>query len=225
MSAGIEDVALRAMAPRICDAREAFEGDDEEAERIGAGVENVPHRAVTPWNHDARRTFDSGDGEGAGRIGIGVVEVQVQCAGPAGGVPPPAKIARWAEAALAGRRSEGAEMTVRAVNEVDGAALNARYRRRTGATNVLAFAFDAPEVPSLRILGDVVVCAPVAAREAREQSKQLDAHWAHLVVHGTLHLLGYDHDEPDAAREMEAIERAILGRLGYPDPYAAEVRP
>ena len=73
--------------------------------------------------------------------------------------------------------------------------------------------------------GDVVVCAPVAAREAREQSKRLDAHWAHLVIHGTLHLLGYDHDETGAAREMEAIERALLGRLGYPDPYAAGDRP
>ena len=150
--------------------------------------------------------------------------VEVQRACPASGVPSPAKIARWAEAALAGR-SEDAEMTVRVVDEAEGAALNARYRRRAGATNVLAFAFDAPELPSLRILGDVVVCAPVAAREAREQSKRLDAHWAHLVIHGTLHLLGYDHDESGAAREMEAIERALLDRLGYPDPYAAGDRP
>ena len=150
--------------------------------------------------------------------------VEVQRACPASGVPSPAKIARWAEAALAGR-SEDAEMTVRVVDEAEGAALNARYRRRAGATNVLAFAFDAPELPSLRILGDVVVCAPVAAREAREQSKRLDAHWAHLVIHGTLHLLGYDHDESGAAREMEAVERALLGRLGYPDPYAAGDRP
>ena len=150
--------------------------------------------------------------------------VEVQRACPAPGVPSPAKIARWAEAALAGR-SEDAEMTVRVVDEAEGAALNARYRRRAGATNVLAFAFDAPELPSLRILGDVVVCAPVAAREAREQSKRLDAHWAHLVIHGTLHLLGYDHDESGAAREMEAIERSLLGRLGYPDPYAAGDRP
>ena len=150
------------------------------------------------------------------------VEVQRACVVP--DVPSPAKIAHWAVAALAGR-SEGAEMTVRVVDEAEGAALNARYRRRAGATNVLAFAFDAPELPSLRILGDVVVCAPVAAREAREQSKRLDAHWAHLVVHGTLHLLGYDHDGPDPAQEMEAAEREILGRLGYPDPYAAGARP
>ena len=142
----------------------------------------------------------------------------------ASGVPSPAKLVHWAEAALAGR-SEDARMTVRVVDEAEGAALNARYRGRAGATNVLAFAFDAPELPSLRILGDVVVCAPVAAREAREHGKPLDAHWAHLVIHGTLHLLGYDHEAPRSAQEMETIEREILARLGYPDPYAAGARP
>ena len=146
------------------------------------------------------------------------VEVQHACAAP--GVPPPAKLVQWAEAALDGR-SEDAQMTVRVVDEAEGAALNERYRGRAGATNVLAFAFDAPSLPSVRILGDVVVCAPVAAREAREHSKRLDAHWAHLVVHGTLHLLGYVHDELDSAQEMERLERAILDELGYPDPYAA----
>ena len=150
------------------------------------------------------------------------VEVQRACA--TRGVPPPAQLARWAEAALAGR-SDGAQMTVRVVDEAEGAALNERYRGRSGATNVLAFGFDAPELPAVHILGDVVVCAPVAAREAREGAKRLDAHWAHLVVHGTLHLLGYDHEEPRAAREMEAVEREVLGRLGFPDPYAAGTRP
>ena len=176
---------------------------------------------MTPRTRAAREALDGDAGEEAGPGRAGAVEVQR--ASPADGVPSSVEIARWAEAALAGR-SEGAEMTVRVVGEAEGAALNARYRRRAGATNVLAFAFDAPELPSLRILGDVVVCAPVAAREAREQSKRLDAHWAHLVVHGTLHLLGHDHDAPDSAQEMETIERTILGRLGYPDPYAAEVR-
>ena len=150
------------------------------------------------------------------------VEVQRTCAEP--GVPPAAKLAQWAEAALDGR-CDGARMTVRVVNEAEGAKLNGRYRGKAGATNVLAFAFDAPEVPSVRILGDVVVCAPVAAREALARSKRLDAHWAHLVVHGTLHLLGYDHDEPGSAGEMETLEREILHRLGYSDPYAAGERP
>ena len=146
------------------------------------------------------------------------VDVQRVCAAP--GVPPPAKLAQWAEAALDGR-SDGARMTVRVVDEAEGARLNGRYRGKTGATNVLAFAFDAPEVPTVHILGDIVVCAPVAAREACEHSKRLDAHWAHLVVHGTLHLLGYDHDDPGSAQAMETLEREILDRLGYPDPYAA----
>ena len=150
--------------------------------------------------------------------------IDVQRAYAASGVPVSGKLAKWAEAALDGR-SDGARMTVRVVDEAEGARLNERYRGRAGATNVLAFAFDAPEVPSLRILGDVVVCAPVAAREASENSKRLDAHWAHLVVHGTLHLLGYDHDEPGSAREMETLEREILDGLGYPDPYAAGDRP
>ena len=146
------------------------------------------------------------------------VDVQRVCAAP--GVPPPAKLEKWAEAALDGR-SDGARMTVRVVDEAEGARLNERYRGKTGATNVLAFAFDAPEVPTVHVLGDVVVCAPVAAREATEHSKRLDAHWAHLVVHGTLHLLGYDHDEPGSAQAMETLEREILDGLGYPDPYAA----
>ena len=146
------------------------------------------------------------------------VEVQHACVDP--GVPPPAKLVRWAEAALDGR-TQDARMTVRVVDEAEGARLNERYRGRTGATNVLAFAFDAPELPAARILGDVVVCAPVAAREALEHAKRLDAHWAHLVVHGTLHLLGYDHDDPGSARVMETLERKILDELGYPDPYAA----
>jgi probable rRNA maturation factor len=150
------------------------------------------------------------------------VEVQHACAAP--DIPPPVKLVRWAEAALDGR-SQDARMTVRVVDEAEGAMLNERYRGRTGATNVLAFTFDAPELPEVRILGDVVVCAPVAAREARAQSKRLDAHWAHLVVHGTLHLLGFDHAEPGSAREMETLEREILDGLGYPDPYAAGVGP
>ena len=146
--------------------------------------------------------------------------VEVQHASAAPDVPPPAKLVEWAERALEGR-SEDARMTVRVVDEDEGAMLNERYRGRTGATNVLAFVFDAPELPSVRILGDVVVCAPVAAREALEHSKRLDAHWAHLVVHGTLHLLGFDHDEPGSAQEMETLEREILDELGYPDPHAA----
>ena len=151
------------------------------------------------------------------------VAVQHACA--VNGIPATAKLVQWADAVLEGRL-EGAQMTVRVVGETEGAALNERYRKRSGATNVLAFGFDAPELPDApelsdtNILGDVVVCAPVVEREARAHSKPLDAHWAHLVIHGTLHLLGYDHDEPDSARAMEAVEVEVLGSLGYSDPYA-----
>ena len=189
---------------------------------MSSEVEGVAPRTMPPRTHGVREALDGGEGEGTGRSSAGTVGIQ--CACPTDGVPSPAKLVQWAEATLAGR-SEAAGMTVRVVDEAEGAALNARYRHRTGATNVLAFAFDAPELPALRILGDVVVCAPVAAREAREQSKRLDAHWAHLVIHGTLHLLGHDHEDPRSAQEMEAVEREILARLGYPDPYAAGARP
>ena len=142
------------------------------------------------------------------------VAVQRACA--ASGVPPPAKLVQWAEAALAGR-SQGAQMTVRVVDEKEGADLNERYRRRPGPTNVLAFAFDAPALPAARILGDVVVCAPVAAREAREHAKRLDAHWAHLVVHGTLHLLGYDHDSEESRAAMWRQQAQVLAGLTSED--------
>ena len=151
-------------------------------------------------------------------------DVAVQRACEARGIPATSRLVQWAEAVLEGRL-EGAQMTVRVVGESEGARLNERFRRRSGATNVLAFAFDAPELPTTRILGDVVVCAPVAEREARAHSKLLDAHWAHLVIHGTLHLLGYDHHEPDSAREMEAVEVEILGSFGYPDPYVEGAGP
>jgi probable rRNA maturation factor len=97
-------------------------------------------------------------------------------------------------------------------------ALNERWRGRPKPTNVLSF----PAAPSLRgrQLGDLVVCAPVVAREAREQGKSLAAHWAHMVVHGTLHLQGYDHEQARDATVMEARERVLLAKLGFPDPYS-----
>ncbi len=147
------------------------------------------------------------------------VEVEIQYAAAGDGVPGRGEIASWVEAALAGRRNN-AELTVRIVDEAEITALNRRFRRRDRATNVLSFAVG--EMPGVRhpLLGDVVVCAPVVKREAREQQKAERAHWAHMVVHGTLHLLGYDHKAPVEAETMERIERAILDGLGYEDPYA-----
>ena len=112
-----------------------------------------------------------------------------------------------------------AQLTVRLVDTEEGVALNQDYRHRQGATNVLSFPFGEPFQMQPPLLGDVVICAPVVAAEARQQNKSLLAHWAHLVVHGTLHLLGYDHLGDNQAQEMEALEIMILAQLGFPDPY------
>ena len=116
----------------------------------------------------------------------------------------------------------GAQLTVRIVDEAEGTELNERYRHRTGPTNVLSFPFEQPALLQPPLLGDIVLCAPVVAREAAAQGKAPAAHWAHLVVHGVLHLLGHDHEDERQAEEMEALERDILATLGLPDPYAAE---
>ena len=134
------------------------------------------------------------------------------------GVPGEAELGRWAAAALAGRR-DGAELAIRIVDEAESARLNATYRHKQGATNVLSFPAELPAAVPLPLLGDLVICAPVVTREAREQGKAPAAHWAHLVVHGCLHLLGYDHEQEAEAEEMESLEREILAGMGYPDPY------
>jgi probable rRNA maturation factor len=147
------------------------------------------------------------------------LELDLQDVSASGRVPTREDLARWAQAALAGRR-ECAELSIRVVDEPEGAELNQRYRGRPGATNVLSFPFEPPPgVPELALLGDLVICAPVVEREAEEQGKPLPAHWAHLVIHGMLHLLGYDHQDPAQAAEMEALETRILGGLGFPPPY------
>lgn len=133
-------------------------------------------------------------------------------------LPGEGEFRRWAEAALAGRRDE-AELCIRVVGEDEGRALNARYRGKAYATNVLSFPAELPPELGLPLLGDLVLCAPVVVREAREQDKPETAHWAHLTVHGVLHLLGYDHIDPAEAEAMEALERTVLARCGYPDPY------
>jgi probable rRNA maturation factor len=147
------------------------------------------------------------------------LELDLQDASGGEGTPADDDFSRWSRAALAGR-CERAELTIRLVGEEEAAALNGRYRHRPGPTNILSFPFEPPAgVPSTGLLGDLVVCAPLVRREAAEQGKPVEAHWAHLVVHGVLHLLGYDHlNEPDAA-EMEALETILLGELGFPPPY------
>lgn len=131
-------------------------------------------------------------------------------------------IRRWAQAAL----QHDAQVTVRLVGEAEGRSLNRDYRGKDYATNVLTFAYDEgedmPLPEGLPLMGDLVLCRQVVEREAAEQGKALDAHYAHLSVHGMLHLQGFDHEDDAEAEEMEAREREILAALGYPDPYAGE---
>ncbi len=134
-------------------------------------------------------------------------------------VPARAEIARWAGAAL-GRRAAGRELAVAVVGAPESRRLNARYRGRDKATNVLSFpAAAAPGEGGAAALGDLVICPRVLRAEARAQSKALRAHWAHLVVHGTLHLAGYDHERAADARRMERREVAVLRGLGFANPY------
>ncbi|WP_423821333.1 rRNA maturation RNase YbeY [Salinisphaera sp. SPP-AMP-43] len=111
-------------------------------------------------------------------------------------------------------------LDVRIVDEAESADLNGRYRDKPYATNVLSFPADA-RLPGFRALGDLVICRPVIVAEANDQGKSLDAHFTHMVVHGSLHLLGFDHIGDDEAEIMEAAERRVMARLGYADPYAA----
>ncbi|MCG6873031.1 MAG: rRNA maturation RNase YbeY [Gammaproteobacteria bacterium] len=134
--------------------------------------------------------------------------------------PASASLRRWALAALAGSGRDTTELTVRVVDEPEAADLNHRYRHKDGPTNVLSFPFEDPPGVPTSILGDLVLCAPVLEREAQEQTIPVEAHWAHLVVHGVLHLLGYDHEAETDALRMQARESELLGKLGYADPYA-----
>jgi len=129
-------------------------------------------------------------------------------------------IRRWVEAVLAAEQNATeVELTVRIVGVDEITELNARYRHKTGPTNILSFPFEAPPGVELNLLGDLVIAAPVVVHEAREQHKTESAHWAHMVVHGTLHLLGYDHHAPVEAEDMETREIRILQSLGYSNPY------
>jgi len=138
------------------------------------------------------------------------VKVVVQRASRAAHIPSDAQIRRWARAVL----KPGATVAVRYVAEVEGRRLNREFRGRDYATNVLSFTYD-----GFPVHGDVVICAPVVAREAREQGKTVRAHHAHLLVHGLLHLGGFDHEREGEAKRMEGRERRILARLGFDDPY------
>lgn len=136
-------------------------------------------------------------------------------------LPTEQQFQQWATAAVQAENLQP-EITIRVVDEAESQSLNATYRGKDYPTNVLSFPFECPEEVELPLLGDLVICRQVVEREAQEQGKPLMAHWAHMVVHGCLHLLGYDHIEDAEAEEMESLETEIMQDLGFADPYLAE---
>jgi len=144
--------------------------------------------------------------------------IEVQYAVASEALPSADEIRTWVSHALQGG-GDDVELVVRIVDEAEMTALNHRYRGKSGVTNVLSFPYEPLPGVSSGLLGDIVVCAPVVAEEAVRQGKSLDAHWAHLVMHGVLHLRGHDHHhDPDACR-METLETQLLAGLGFADPY------
>lgn len=153
---------------------------------------------------------------GLARDGIAAAGIHIQRLVPAKGIPSARSLRTWAEVARGRKRGE---ITLRIVGAQEGQTLNRDWRGRDYATNVLSFPMQEPDY-----LGDIVICAEVVAREAAEQLKTPRAHWAHMVVHGVLHLMGHDHIADDEAEKMEAIERKLLARLGFSDPYRPVIR-
>lgn len=148
------------------------------------------------------------------------IDIQRASSEPA---PDEGEIHRWVASVMDRQRpGRDTELCLRLVDETEMAALNRTWRSKSGPTNVLSFPADLPEDLDLPLLGDVVVCSPLVAREAAEQGKSARAHWAHLLVHGCLHLLGHDHIDPREAGIMEDLETRLLADLGFPCPYEEE---
>ena len=145
------------------------------------------------------------------------IDINVQYAIDIPGLPTENKIKQWVNTSL-DSLADNAELTLRIVDEKEGEFLNEKWRKSSGPTNVLSFSYNDDNSGSV-LHGDIVICAPVIAREAVEQNKPLNAHWAHMVIHGVLHLLGYDHIDSKDTEKMEALEIKILHKLGIPDPY------
>ena len=135
------------------------------------------------------------------------------------GIPTADLFQQWIDTVLENQGLEAQELTIRVVDEEESRELNHQYRDKDKSTNVLSFPFEAPPGIEMNLLGDLVVCAQVVEKEAKEQNKPLSHHWAHMIVHGTLHLLGFDHIEDAQAEEMERLEIALLAKLDIDDPY------
>jgi probable rRNA maturation factor len=147
--------------------------------------------------------------------------VDIQMASASEEAPDPQSIERWVSAAIDNQR-DSTELSIRIVDTEEGQALNEQFRGSTGATNVLSFPFENESPEPLPLIGDIVICAPVVLKEASEQNKTLHAHWAHMIIHGVLHLLGYDHQNETDANLMESLETEIMQGLGFPPPYSSQ---
>ena len=147
-----------------------------------------------------------------------VLQLEVQYAVDDAQVPSRQQFRAWALAALEPLQ-RSVELVIRVVDAAESRQLNSQYRGQDKPTNVLSFPFEAPPVVESNHLGDLVICAPVVRKEADAQHKREQHHWAHMVVHGVLHLRGYDHQGDEDASEMEALEKQVLEQLGVPDPY------
>jgi len=147
-----------------------------------------------------------------------VNQIEIQAVFESAGQPDQQQIQLWVDTAL-DDYGQDTEIVVRIVDEQESAELNEQYRHKSGPTNILSFPVDLPEGIELDLLGDLVICAPVVEKEALEQDKLLAHHWAHIIVHGVLHLLGYDHIDDDEAELMENKEIAILNKLHINNPY------
>lgn len=150
--------------------------------------------------------------------------LELQVATTSNDYPTEAQFQLWLDTALAGREQD-AEVVIRLVDHAESAELNSQYRHKNGPTNILSFPFEAPPGVELDLLGDLLVCAPLIVSEATEQNKLPLHHWAHITVHGVLHLLGYDHLDDQEAEQMEALEIDILHKLNIANPYLEEIKP
>lgn len=157
-----------------------------------------------------------------------IIDLQIACENGEH-LPSKAQFHHWVNQALTQQAQTAdypeTEITIRLVDEAESHDLNLTYRGKDKPTNVLSFPFEMPEGIELPLLGDLVICRQVVEKEALEQQKPLEAHWAHLAIHGALHLLGYDHLTDDEAEEMESLETQIMQSLGYADPYLSEKLP
>ncbi|MDP4529850.1 rRNA maturation RNase YbeY [Alkalimonas delamerensis] len=150
-----------------------------------------------------------------------LLELDLQQATDAAELPTESQFQTWASLALADYRDQ-AELTIRLVDSEESRQLNHQYRGKNKATNVLSFPFQCPPGLELPLLGDLVICAEVVATEAKAQGKTAEAHWAHMVIHGCLHLLGFDHIKEDEAEQMEQLEIDLLAKLGFNNPYLTD---